>query len=319
VFDALSERRGQLRALISNSERVFSTTARRDAELRDIFTVFPTFNREARQTVERLTRFARDTDPLVDQLRPAAREFSPTFRDIEELAPDLRALLQELDPLITASERGLPALRRFLEDLRPALGEFDPLLKQLNPLLSWVGEYRGELRAFFANAAAATQAASPEGVHYLRTMNPLNPETLAVYPRRIGSNRTNPYMKPGGYRNLGSGGLLSYDTRHCGNGNPVTQSQQELSAGLRERLPFLQNSGEQVQTNPLSPPPPNPDTLAANIDTFVFDNAGRNVPRPRCADQGPFTVNEGVITAQGEITKYPHVREAASSTRSPAR
>ena len=38
VFEALSERQGQLRGLIENSETVFSTTARRNQELADLFT-----------------------------------------------------------------------------------------------------------------------------------------------------------------------------------------------------------------------------------------------------------------------------------------
>jgi virulence factor Mce-like protein len=319
VFDAISERRGQLQGLIRNNERVFSTTAQREAELRQLFTVFPTFNREAKQTVERLTRFARDTDPLVTQLRPAAREFSPTFQDLADLAPDLRALLEELDPLITASEKGLPALRRFLQDFRPALGEFDPTLKQLNPILSYIGSNRDELRGFFANVPAATQATSPNGLHYLRTLNPLNPENLAVYPRRLGSNRTNPVMKPRGYLDVGRGGLLSFDTRHCGNGNPTTADQPELSRQLAEVMPNLVGPGETAPApaSPTAPPAPTSDALATNIINFMFSNAGRNIPRPRCAQQGPFTVNEGKISSVGVTTQYPQVREAALSTRAP--
>ena len=305
VFDAISERRGQLQGLIRNSSTVFTTTAERDDELRELFTVLPTFNREARTTVDRLTKFSRDTDPLVTQLRPAAREFSPTFRD--------------LDPLITASERGLPALRRFLLDLRPALGEFDPLLKQLNPILNYLGSNRTELRAFFSNPPTATQATTPDGVHYLRTLNPMNPENLAVYPRRLGSNRPNPYMKPNGYLDIGRGGLKSYETRHCGRGNPVTAPAEQLSDQLQAVLPFLQNTVTQVTQNPLTPPPPNPDTLANNIINFLFVNAGRNLPAPPCVNQGPYTVREGRITTQGETTQYPHVREAASSTSAPTR
>jgi virulence factor Mce-like protein len=318
VFDAVSERRGQLQGLIRNANTVFTTTAERDAELRELFTVFPTFNREARTTVDRLTRFSRDTDPLVDQLRPAAREFSPTFQDLEQLAPDLEALFRDLDPLITASARGLPALRRFLEDLRPALGEFDPILKQLNPLLSYLGNYRTELRAFFANVPSATQATTPDGVHYLRTLNPLNPENLAVYPRRIGSNRTNPYMKPEGYLNVGRGGLLSYETRHCRNGNPATQPAGELAGLLGQVLPILQNPTP-PDDNPLTPDAPTPEGLAGNVLSFVFANAGREIPATRCQYQGPFTTTEGKFTARGETTQYPHVREAASSTNVPGR
>ncbi|MCL6440153.1 MAG: MCE family protein, partial [Thermoleophilum sp.] len=70
VFDALSERSGQLRGLIANSNKVFETTARRDRQLEEAIRAFPTFLDESRVTVERLSRFARDTDPLVNQLRP---------------------------------------------------------------------------------------------------------------------------------------------------------------------------------------------------------------------------------------------------------
>jgi phospholipid/cholesterol/gamma-HCH transport system substrate-binding protein len=317
VFDAISERRGQLQGLIRNSNTVFTTTAQRDEELKQLFEVLPTFNREAKTTVDRLTRFSRDTDPLVTQLRPAARELSPTFRDLERLAPDLKGLFRDLDPLITASERGLPALQRFLEDLRPALGEFDPVLKQLNPLLNYIGSHPDELRAFFANPPSATQASTADGVHYLRTLNPMNPENLAVYPRRIGSNRTNPYMKPGTYREIARGGLRSYDTRHCGSGNPDTAPEQQLAGLLQQALPILQQPPPTGPPNPLAPPPPNPNTLADNILSFLFNNAGREIPAPRCVDQGPYTVNEGKITTTGETTKFPHVREARSSTSSP--
>ena len=48
VFNALSERRGQLSGLITNSNRVFETTAARDQQLADTFVAFPTFLREAR-------------------------------------------------------------------------------------------------------------------------------------------------------------------------------------------------------------------------------------------------------------------------------
>ena len=149
------------------------------------------------------TSSPRDTDPLVTQLRPAARELSPTLSDLSALAPDLKALFRDLDKLITASKTGFPAAERILRDLRPLLAQTDPALRQLIPILEVLGAYKGELTAFFANTAAATQAFDPgTRLHYLRTTNPLNPENLAAYPRRLGSNRPNPYQLPGGYRKL---------------------------------------------------------------------------------------------------------------------
>jgi virulence factor Mce-like protein len=321
VFDALSERRGQLQSAIRNSNQVFETTAARDQDLQELFRVLPTFNREATTTVRRLATFSRETDPLITQLRPAAREFSPTFRELEQLAPDLRALFRDIDPLITASERGLPAVQKFLEELRPALGDFDPALKQLNPLLTWIGEYRDTLRAYFANGASATQSRTPDGVHYLRTSNPQNPENLAVYPRRIGSNRTNPYLRPRGYDDLDRGGLQSFETRHCRSGNPTVADATELAGLLQQSgLPGL---ADVVPTpgatpNPLAAPTPDPNVLAGNILQFVFANAGRDVPAPPCREQAPYTTREGAITTRGETSKYPRVREGRSGTSTPA-
>ena len=107
-----------------------------------------------------------------------------------------------------------------LEDLRPLLGQLDPALRQLNPVLDYLGLYKRELAAFFANTTAATQAttvSSKGPIHYLRTTNPLNPENLAVYPTRLPTNRPNPYTLPGHFDKLRDG-LPSYETRHCDNG-----------------------------------------------------------------------------------------------------
>src|SRR3954464_6984470 len=135
VFDALSERDGQLAQVITNSNRVFATTAARDAELQATFKALPTFEKESSTTLRRLSRFSANANPVVTDLRPAARELSPTLVQLSKLAPDLKALFRELDPLIDASKKGLPATREFLDDLHPLLAEFDGPLRQLNPVL----------------------------------------------------------------------------------------------------------------------------------------------------------------------------------------
>src|SRR3954469_11278799 len=144
VFNALTERDGQLRSLIQNSNLVFATTASRDRKLQEAFQAFPTFLDESRTTAVRVTRFAKNTNPLVTQLRPAARELSPTLIELHGLAPDLKGLFRDLGPLITASKRGAPAVRRILDDTRPVLAQLDPFLRNLNPILDYVGIYKHE-------------------------------------------------------------------------------------------------------------------------------------------------------------------------------
>jgi phospholipid/cholesterol/gamma-HCH transport system substrate-binding protein len=241
VFDALTQRQGQLRDLIVNSNRVWETTARRDAELADTFRVLPTFLREGRTTTRRLTEFAQDTNPLIDQLRPAARQLSPALVDLDKLAPDLRGLFTDLDPLVRVSRRGLPATEQVLDNTRPLLRRLDPFLRNFTPIVDYLGLYKRELAALFANDAAVTQASgeaqgTSSRLHYLRTQNPSNPEIMAGYPSRLATNRSNPYIAPGGYDKLRTEGHLEvFNAGSCGT-TPVPAEPAPLDPWLPANL-----------------------------------------------------------------------------------
>ena len=282
VFNALTARDSQLRLLIQNNERVFSTTAARNADLADFFRVLPAFEREATTTTLRLDRFAHNANPVVTDLRPAARELSPTLTQLSLLAPDLQHLFRDLNPVIRLSRKSLPALERFTDELHPLLASLDSPFRQLTPTLSYIGRYSDELVAFFANTVAVTQASDqPEKakgpVHYLRTMNPFNPENLAVYPHRIGSNRNNPYPLPDSFLHLGN--MPVYETRGCGNGVPTIDPN-----GLTTLL------GQPITT------------ILARITQFGYSNAVTGqIPAQPCKQAGPIDgVNAGP-------SQFPHV------------
>ena len=287
VFGALNSRGSQLREMIENLNTVFRTTAERDESLKAAFRALPTFQRESRTTLRRLDRFAADTDPLVTQLRPAARELSPTLRHLERLSPDLKALFRDLNPLITASRTGFPATERLLDDLRPFFQQIYPTVQQVVPILQFIKPYQREMTAFFANTVAATQATDvvpgsdpPKSVHYLRTTNPVNPENFAVYPRRVGSNRPLPYALPGAFDKLATG-LEVFEDRHCGRGVPV-----------------ISQVAEPVITQIVPQ-----ETVDFIKDTFLPVTENTQVPAPPCKKQAPFTF-------QGETLQYPHVKPA---------
>ncbi len=280
VFDALSERRGQLRGLISNSNRVFETTAARDQKLADAFVAFPTFLREARTTSRRLTRFADDTDPLVTQLRPAARELSPALRNVQAIAPDLRGLFRDLGPLIRVSRPGLPALERTLDDTRPLLARLEPFLRTVQPTFDYLGLYKREITALLGNAAGSTQAADPGTntsrlIKYLRTTNPISPEVLSTYEKRLPSNRSNPYPAPGNFTQLARG-LPTFGSYLCANPGPAT------SLAPPERNPLLT------------------ENLRRLILKYAYTAAGPVAPS--CREQAPL----GRLV--GQSGKFPQLR-----------
>jgi phospholipid/cholesterol/gamma-HCH transport system substrate-binding protein len=281
VFAALTERKGQLRELIRNSNRTWQAIASRDRQLADTFVVFPTFLRESRATTQRVTSFAHVANPLVTQLRPAAREISPTLVSLDQLAPDLRGFFQDLGPLVRVSRAGLPATRQVLDNTRPLLRRLDPFLRDLTPIVDYLGFYKGEIAAFFANDSAATQAVGPgfansSSVHYLRVMNPMNPEIMTGYPSRLGTNRYNPYTEPGAYNRLAEGKPLPVFGNYLCTSNPTP-----------------------------TPPPANQymtQRLSDEIKRFVFGIGTGNEGRaPPCVEQAPL----GRLERQPG--RYPHV------------
>ena len=101
----------------------------------------------------------------------------------------------------------MPALERFLDSTVPWLTRLTPYLGSVVPVLNYINDYRGEIAAFFANVAASTQATQTDVtgtklLHYLRISNPVNPEALTAYNKRLFSTRGNSYIRPGGYNDL---------------------------------------------------------------------------------------------------------------------
>jgi phospholipid/cholesterol/gamma-HCH transport system substrate-binding protein len=228
TFRALRGREGQLASLIQSSNAVFQTTARRDRDIEALFRAFPTFQDESRLTLDRLKAFALNADPLMRQLVPAAEELSPTLIAFSNLAPEAKGFFEGLSRVIARAPTGFPALRKlFRDEFPPLLRAVDPFLRNLNPLLTGLNLYRREFTALFGNLAATfngvlpTENAAGERLRYLRTVGPINPETLATYPNRLSTNRNSAYSPPGWAEDLLSG-LPSFDTRQCSAGIGAT-------------------------------------------------------------------------------------------------
>jgi phospholipid/cholesterol/gamma-HCH transport system substrate-binding protein len=278
-FDAISERDGQLRNLIVQSERLWAVTARRNREFAAIWKEFPRFERESRLTLPRLTRFAEIGEPVVKELQPAATEMAATFDAFRRLAPEYRGFFQRLGPVVDATKRGVPAFERTMRELPPLLEQFQPWLRNVNPMVQHLGANRREITSFMANLTTSslgrdlpgdfgTLPRAKDPVQYLRVASLLGPESLSFYPRPLGNSRANAYPAPGTLDQLASG-LPVYDARGCSNGS-------------------------------VAPPgSADPPELQPLISLYVFRTEGRDVARPGCSEQGPYP---------GHTTSFPQLR-----------
>jgi virulence factor Mce-like protein len=215
VLSAISHNPAQLQSLIRNADSVFAATSARDRDLAAAVRAFPAFLQSTRATLKTVRAFAGQAKPLVDELKPAAVQLSPALEAMARLAPNLGTVMRGLGPLTAAAETGVPALQAFLAtgaaarsgSAKTLLRPLTPFLGQLVPIFDYLGAYRRELAAFFANGAAATEGQAPafasnRRLNYLRFSAPLSPDELTVQSKRPYSNRSNAYEVPGGGSSL---------------------------------------------------------------------------------------------------------------------
>jgi phospholipid/cholesterol/gamma-HCH transport system substrate-binding protein len=288
VFDALASRDHQLEGLIVNGERSFHALAEGSQAFAAAIRALPTFEHNSTVALKELDKFAVVASPFLDEFRPTEKALSPLLTAAKPFAPEFNSFLTALGPLTKASKQGLPDVGKTLDLTTTQLENFRPVLHNLDPFLQYASEYVPEIQAFFANFTASTQAkfqnsnlavgGSSRGPqqHYLRSMIVMSPESLTTYSQRIGTDRSNPYFKPGAFRFLGNGGLQVFSNSSCSNPVPSVSG------------------------------PPNEtisQTLIEQIIQFKVANAPETpntIPAPGCNQQGPFTFN-------GLTGQFPHV------------
>ena len=284
VFDALSERDHQFRGFIVNGERTFHAAAEESAAFADAFKAWPAFEHNSTVAFKEFDKFSTVANPFLDEFRPAQRQLSSLLEATKPFAPPFDNFLTALGPLTSAAKKGLPTVKQVTNLTVPLLENIRPVLHNFDPFLQFTSEYIPELQAFFANFTASTQAhlgnsnTQNQGppLHYLRSMQILGPESLAIYTKRIGTNRANPYFQPGAFRALGNGGLQVFENGSCADSAPSVSgpANEVISEGLIEDLIKFH-----IANAPKTP------------------NA---VPAPACNKQAPFTFN-------GQTSQYPHV------------
>jgi phospholipid/cholesterol/gamma-HCH transport system substrate-binding protein len=312
TFRALRGRQGELGDLIQSSNAVFQTTARRNRDIEALFRAFPTFLDESRLTFSRLKGFSLNATPLMRQLVPAAEELSPTLISISKLAPEAKTFFEGLGPVIKRAPEGFAAFREiFRDEFPPLLRAVDPFLRNLNPLLVGLKLYRAEVTSFFGNVAAALSGrlvSEEEGgdpPHFLRVVGPLNPETVATYPRRLNVNRNSAYSPPKWAEGLVAG-LPSFDARQCTAGIVATLDPNTPNTeSFQERTPETKDFEDETKIKRTRAE--NAKLFFERIQKYAFatQTSTASMAGPPCKQQEAFKP----IYGSGPATQYQHTFE----------
>ena len=237
VFKALTERQGLLRQLIVNSNNVFSATASEQKALAQTFDIFPTFEDESKATLARLQGFSKNTDPLINDLKPVADRLQPTVRSLKALAPNLEILFKRrLPPLISAADLNLPNGSRFLRGASPLMNGLHTFFPELNPILSYANWDQSVIANFLSAGDSALHyhpAPPVNGVPMdaLSQFGAIDQHSLSVQPTMPTWDRGNAYLAPNAYsRAIKAGVIESLSCANTKSGhdqpNPDPQSQE---------------------------------------------------------------------------------------------
>ena len=242
VFEALGRQQGQLSGLIRSGDAVLATTARRDRDLAEAVRILPTTLLELRPTLEQVKALSLEARPLVRDLRPGARALAPALQDATVLAPQLELLFGDVDRLVDVARDGLPATTAVVRAAHPLFERLPPTLQEAQGVVDYLGLYKEDAVAQLASFGSSLQAKAPteangDPVHYLRALVPFTSEGFLVFDERQGTNRYNPYFKPGSQRRL-KDGLESFSCTHTGNpsaGEPAPPCIEQQQVEFQDR------------------------------------------------------------------------------------
>jgi phospholipid/cholesterol/gamma-HCH transport system substrate-binding protein len=244
ALGTLSSRASDLETLITAGDEVMSATAARDASLTATVNALPPFLSQLRGTLGTLNTTLGIAKPSLHVLRPVAPLLTPALSDVITLSGPAVRLLHEAPSLLDAATVALPSIARLTNALHPTVDALLPAVREVAPVISFIGLYNRELIAAMANLSAAQEATAPAVTRsgtasYLRAISVIGNESIFGQSIREPTDRANTYFAPGELANIARGGLLS---ANCNNVHNVSQVPVSFTnVPCRVQPPFVWN------------------------------------------------------------------------------
>ncbi len=208
VFSALSQSPAALQGFVRNTNSLFAATAgTRQRRWRTRSGRSRRSSPRPARPINRLATFVADDQAADRRAAPRGGAAHSGAAALVVLAPELRDLMIDIAPLTKASKAGFPALEHVPQRQRPVPGATEAVPRRAGPgdqlhqglptgdrglLRQQHRHLRGPVR-LGQRRPAPTTCGSPTRS---------TPRLLTRYADRPDSNRSNPYLAPGGYNAL---------------------------------------------------------------------------------------------------------------------
>jgi phospholipid/cholesterol/gamma-HCH transport system substrate-binding protein len=136
VMEELGAKDDQVAEFVENSNAVFATLARQDANLRATLTELPSALDETQRGLGKAKLLADELGPTLQALRPGARALGPTLRSVRPFVRETTPVIrEEIRPFVRASRPTVKELRPAMRDLATATPALTRTFKVVNYLL----------------------------------------------------------------------------------------------------------------------------------------------------------------------------------------
>ena len=188
----------------------------------------PAFEHNSTVAFKELDKFADDLQPVPRPVPAAQRQLGDWRQQTTTFAPPFNTLPDRAGAADEGREGRPAGYRQGARADRPGARKHQPGPAQLRSVPAVHRRIRARAAGAVRQRHRRQRGPRPPtpttrgraAQHYLRSMQVVTPQGLAVYNQRIGTDRGNPYFKPGAFSSLASG-LPVFSNSTCANSAPA--------------------------------------------------------------------------------------------------
>lgn len=201
LMDTLDTGRGQIVDVVQNANRLTETTAGQRQALESTMRQLPGLLGSARTATGELKSLSGSLAPVAANLRDAAPGLNTALQQLPAVSRDLRGLLPSLNGTLDEAPATLNRVPTFASDVRNLIPTARTLLRDVNPMLSYLAPYGRDIGAMTASFGAAMDTKIENGVRPIRLAPIFNTGSVRNVPLYIENldptHWNNAYPQPG--------------------------------------------------------------------------------------------------------------------------
>lgn len=200
LLNALDTGQGQIVEVVRDAHTLTEATAGQRSAIEDTMRAMPPLLRNARTATDKLGELSGSLAPVAADLKEAGPDLNKALLQVPSVTEDLRGLLPALDGTLDTAPATLDRVPTFGSDVRTLIPTATLLLRDVNPMLSYLKPYGRDVGSMFASFGAAMDVQVENGIRPIRLAPIFNSSSVRGNPLPLTADPTtwtNPYPAPG--------------------------------------------------------------------------------------------------------------------------